>query len=170
MRRTTRKEIDQMEMLALQLDEKSRDDIPPLLRGLQHLFLTSELREQVFAILDTMFAPSIDRNNGRPGMDLWSIFVMGVLRVNLNWDYDRLQEMVNNHRAIRHLLGHGVVDDGQRYELQNLKDNVALLTPELLDRINQVVVNSGHLVVKKKTNPTVSRAIRRALTQRHQNR
>lgn len=167
MRRITRKELDQMQISELKLDEKSRDDIPPLLRGLQHLFMTPELREQVFAILDTMVAPNVDRNNGRPGMDLWSIFVMGVLRVNLNWDYDRLQEMVNNHRTIRQLLGHGVVDDGQRYELQNLKDNVVLLTPELLDRINQVVVNCGHEVVKKKVNPTLSRAVHQALSPRH---
>lgn len=168
MRSNTRKKIDQMAISELTLDEKSRDDIPPLLRGLQHLFLTQELREQVFAILDTMFAPTIDRNNGRPGLDVWSIFVMGVLRVNLNWDYDRLHEMVNNHRTIRQLLGHGVVDDNQRYELQNLKDNVALLSPELLDRINQVVVNCGHAVVKKKVNSTVNRAVRRALSQTNQ--
>ena len=163
MRRNTRKELDQMQISELALDDRSRDDIPPLLRGLQHLFLTPELREQVFGILDTLFPASMDRNNGRPGMDCWSIFVMGVLRVNLNWDYDRLQEMVNNHRTIRQLLGHGVIDDGHYYELQNLKDNVALLTPELLDQINQVVVKCGHEVVKKKRNPRLSRAVRRVL-------
>jgi len=31
-----------------------------------------------------------------------------------------------------------------------LKDNVSLLTPEILDRINQLVVNAGHQVAKKK--------------------
>lgn len=74
---------------------------------------------------------------------------MGVLRVNLDWDYDRLHEMVNNHRTIRQLLGHGRVDDGEDYGLQNLKDNVVLLTPEILNKINQVVVKAGHAVVKK---------------------
>jgi hypothetical protein len=83
-------------------------------------------------------------------MDMWSIFVMGVLRLNLNWDYDRLHDMVNNHRTIRQILRHGIVDDGEGYGLQNLKDNVVLLTPEVLDKINQVVVNAGHAVVKKK--------------------
>ena len=37
------------------------------------------------------------------------------------------------------------------YSLQTIKDNVKLLTPELLDKINTVVVEEGHRVVKKKT-------------------
>ena len=36
--------------------------------------------------------------------------------------------------------------------MQTLKDNVSLLTPELLDEINQVVVRAGHISVKKKEN------------------
>ena len=150
MRRFTRKEIDKMDLSEIEFDLKSRDDIPQLLRGLQYIFLTPSLREEVFQILDTLFPEKLDRNNGRPGMDMWSIFVMGVLRLNLNWDYDRLHEMVNNHRTIRQILGHAMADDGDHYGLQNLKDNVVLLTPEILDQINQVVVKAGHTVVKKK--------------------
>ena len=149
MRRFTRKEIDEMDLSGIEFDLKSRDDIPQLLRGLQYIFLTPSLREEVFQILDTLFPEKLDRNNGRPGMDMWSIFVMGVLRLNLNWDYDRLHEMVNNHRTIRQILGHAIPDDGDHYGLQNLKDNVALLTPEILDKINQVVVKAGHIIVKK---------------------
>lgn len=149
MRKFTRKPIDDMAILDIELDPKSRDDIPPLIRGLKHIFLTPHLREEVFQILDTIFPEHLDRTNGRPGMDMWSIFVMGVLRINLNWDYDRLHDMVNNHRTIRQILGHGMVDDGEGYGLQNLKDNVVLLTPEVLDKINQVAVKAGHAVVKK---------------------
>jgi hypothetical protein len=83
-------------------------------------------------------------------MDMWSILVMGVLRLNLNCDYDRLHNLVNNHKTIRQILGHGVVDDRHDYYLQTLKDNVSLLTPEMLDQINQVVVNAGHEWIKKK--------------------
>ncbi|MCP4372187.1 MAG: ISNCY family transposase [Deltaproteobacteria bacterium] len=149
MRKFTRKDLDEMDIPEIELDPKSRDDIPQLLKGLQYIFLTPFLREEVFKILDEMFPESIDRNNGRPGMDMWSIFVMGVLRLNLNWDYDRLHEMVNNHGIVRQLLGHGLDDDGEKYGLQNIKDNVVLLTTEILDEINQVVVKAGHEVVKK---------------------
>jgi hypothetical protein len=102
------------------------------------------------SFLDGIFPKDIDLNNGRPGMDMWSILVMGVLRLNLNCDYDRLHNLVNNHKTIRQILGHGVVDDQSCYYLQTLKDNVSLLTPEILDQINQVVVNAGHALIKKK--------------------
>jgi len=41
--------------------------------------------------------------------------------------------------------------DRTYYELQTIKDNVQLLTPEILDKINQVVVKAGHKLLKKKT-------------------
>jgi len=62
-----------------------------------------------------MTPEKIDITQGRPGLDLWRIFVMGVLRVNLSWDYDRLHEMVNNHVTIGQILEHGQVDDGERF-------------------------------------------------------
>ena len=135
----------------VELDLASRDDIPQLLLGLQYLYMTPALREQVLQILDEMIPEEIDRNTGRPGMGLWRILVMGVLRLNLNWDYDRLCEMVNQHRTIRQMLGHGIADDEERYHVQTLKDNVSMLTPEISDRINQVVVQAGHQLKKKRT-------------------
>jgi hypothetical protein len=132
------------------LDPMSRDDIPQLLLGLQYLYSTPSVRAEVMRILDKVLPEEVDRTTGRPGMVLWRILVMGVLRLNLNWDFDRLGEMVNQHRTIRQMLGHGLVDDGQLYHVQTLKDNVSLLTPEILDRINQVVVRTGHGLVKKK--------------------
>jgi IS5 family transposase len=41
-------------------------------------------------------------------MELWKIFVKGVLRLDLNCDYDRLQELVNYHKIIRLTLGHNL--------------------------------------------------------------
>lgn len=149
MRELTRKSIEEMNIDQIELELDSRDDIPQLLGGLQYIFLTPPLRQEVFIILSDMFPPELDLNNGRPGMDVWSIFVMGVLRLSLNCDYDRLHNLVNNHRTIRQILGHGIADDGKPYNLQTLKDNVALLTPEILDRVNQAVVKAGHELIKK---------------------
>ena len=64
---------------------------------------------------------------------------MGVLRLGLNCDYDRLHELVNQHKTIREMLGHADFFDKIEYQLQTIKDNVSLLNPELLDEINQVV-------------------------------
>ncbi len=134
----------------IKINLKSRDDIPPLLLGLQHIYTNPDLRETVFGILEANILADINPQNGRPGMDLWTILVLGVLRVNLNWDYDRLEEMANNHKTIRKMLGHGSFSDDYEYKLQTLKDNVRLLTPEILEKINQVVVQAGHSLVKKK--------------------
>jgi hypothetical protein len=49
------------------------------------------------------------------------------------------------------MLGHtGWADDERsRYQLQTIKDNLRLFTPEILARINQEVVGAGHQLVKK---------------------
>lgn len=134
----------------IKIDLKSRDDIPPLLLGLQYIYTNTKLRNKVFEILEQKIKPDADNNNGRPGMELWKILVFGVLRLNLNWDYDRLVEMANNHKTIRAMVGHGSFTDEYEYKLQTVRDNVTLLTPEILDAINVVVVEAGHSIVKKK--------------------
>lgn len=134
----------------IKIDMRARDEIPKLLLGLQHIYCNKDLREKVFEILKDMIPEDTDSKNGRPGMDLWKILVMGTIRLNCNWDYDKLQEMVNNHKTLRQMLGHGMMDDDVVYPLQTLKDNVRLLTPEILDRINTQVVHEGHKLVKKK--------------------
>lgn len=128
---------------------RSRDDIPKVLRGLQHLYMNEALREQVFTLLENEMAPGVDKHNGRPGMDLWRILVCGVLRLDLNIDYDRLLELVNEHKTLRQMLGHGLFDAELQYNRQTLVDNVELLTPELLDKLNQIIVAGGHVLLKK---------------------
>ena len=140
---------------AIVLDLKSRDDIPQILRGLQYIYTEPSLREAVFAILEEVLPERVgtegkaSANTGRPGMEQWKILVLGVLRLGLNTDYDRLQELANQHTTLRQMLGHSDGFDESRYELQTLKDNVRLFTPEILDRINQEVVRAGHRVLKK---------------------
>ena len=140
---------------AIVLDPKSRDDIPQLLRGLQYIYTNPELRARVFAILEEVVPAGVngqaDTSTGRPGMEQWKILVLGVLRLGLNADYDRIQELANEHKTIRQMLGHSDWAEGEedRYQLQTIKDNLRLFTPEILDRINQEVVRAGHALVKK---------------------
>lgn len=143
-------QLGEVDIAGIQFDLRSRDDIPQLLRGLQYLYSDEVIRQEVFQVLEKLVPEGVDEGNGRPGMSLWRVLVMGVLRLNLNWDYDRLQEMVNHHRTIREMLGHGIRDEDQAYKLQTLKDNVSLFTPKILDEINQVVVRAGHRALKKK--------------------
>jgi len=145
----------EQDISAIELDSKSRDDIPRILRGLQYIYTTVELREEVFAILAEVLPEGTDgegkarADTGRPGMEQWKILVLGTLRLGLNADYDRILELANQHNTIRQMLGHSDWADERRYSLQTLKENVRLFTPEILDRINQVVVRAGHQLVKK---------------------
>jgi len=136
----------------IEFDLQSRDEIPKLLMGLQHIYRTTAIREKVFNVLKQV-VPKKSHETGRPGMDLWKVLVLGTLRLNCSWDYDKAHEMANNHNKIRQMLGHGKMDFDSTYALQTIRDNVALLTPEILDEINQIVVQAGHdLTVKNKDN------------------
>ena len=151
-------QFGEQDIAAIELDLKSRDDIPQILRGLQTIYVTPEIRERVFAILADVIPTrpgkdgtegKADAEAGRPGMDQWKILVLGTLRQGLNADYDRVLELANQHATIRQMLGHGDWADEARYALQTLKDNLRLFTPEILDRINREVVRAGHQLVKK---------------------
>jgi len=142
-------QIGEVDISQIKFDPRSRDDIPKILKGLQHLYVNTELREKIFELLEREIAPQVDKRNGRPGMELWKILVCGVLRLDLNEDYDRLCELVNHHNTIREMLGHGTFNE-ETYHFQTLKDNVGLFTPELLDKINEIVVQAVHGVVKKR--------------------
>ena len=98
-------QLGEIDIANIRLDHRSRDDIPQLLRGLQYLSTDETLRAAIFKVLSHLTPPTIKAEMGRPGMALWKIFVMGSLRLGLNCDFDRLQEMVNNHRTIRQMLG-----------------------------------------------------------------
>jgi IS5 family transposase len=142
--------IGETAIASIKFDPKSRDEIPKLLRGLQAIYCNREVRDRVFDALNNLIPSHIDIKNGRPGMELWKIFVLGALRLTCNWDYDKLHEIANNHITLRQMLGHGKMDATYQYELQTLKDNISLFTPEILDKINQIVVQYGHQIAGKK--------------------
>ena len=129
---------------------KSRDDIPAILIGLQHIYTNTETREKLFSLLEEKFLPEVDLHTGRPGMDIWRVVVLGVLKQGLGCDYDRLQHIANNDSLVRKMLGHSGYGDEYEYGLQTIIDNVELLSAELLGEINSIVVRSGHAVAKKK--------------------
>jgi len=136
----------------LDFDLQSRDEIPKLLMGLQFIYGTTLIREKVFKILKQI-VPKQSHETGRPGMDLWKILVLGTLRLNCNWDFDKVHEMANNHHKLRQMLGHSEPDLDSNYALQTIRDNIVLLTPAILDEINQVVVKAGHSIISPNQDP-----------------
>ncbi len=54
------KSLGQTDIASIVLDAKSRDDIPQLLRGLQHIYIDAALRARVFAILAELLPDRVD--------------------------------------------------------------------------------------------------------------
>lgn len=141
--------IGQNDIPNIFIDLKCRDEIPQVLLGLQHLYGNPDIRKTVFEILEAITPVEVSADKGRPGMDLWQILVLGTLRLNCNWDYDKLHNIANEHKTVREFLGHTIYDFDKIYGLQTLKDNIALLTPEMLAKINQLAIEAGHLLFTK---------------------
>ena len=90
-------------------------------------------------------------------MDLWLVFILATLRLNLNCDYDRVLELANNHYTLRQMLGHCGFDQREQYKLQTIKDNIRLLTPTILDQISRLVVEAGHQLLRIEDTPLAGR-------------
>jgi len=137
-------ELGQTPISEIKINLKSRDELPKILIGLQALFCDHESRTKIFDLLEKLIPPNINPKNGREGMHLWKILVLGMTRLGCNWNYDKLLDTANNHKTLRLMLCHGGLSDEYEYKLQTLKDNVSRFTPEILDQINNIAVEYGH--------------------------
>ncbi len=130
---------------------KSRDDTPALIASLVMIYNTPKYNELIFNILEKKILVG-KKKTGRIGLNLWQIFVLAQFRLALNLDYDRLHYMVNSDSSLRQLLGieseSGFI--GNEISYQRIIDNLRLLDDETLRKINEVIVDFGHDVFKKK--------------------
>ena len=134
----------------IKLDATCRDDIPAVLIGLQAIYKDEETREELFRLLDEHILPGRRHDTGRPGMNRWRILVMGILKQGMGCDFDRLRRTVNSDVDVQAFLGHDAWYDRREYGLQTIRDNVGLLTPELLRKVNELIVATGHEIIGKK--------------------
>jgi transposase, IS5 family len=130
---------------------KRSGSLPALCAALKEIFITPKWNEKVFSIMESKITEGKKRT-GRPGMDLWQIFVLSQVRLCLNISYDDLHDLANYHTLIRQIMG---IEKGFGYErhefgYQNIVDNVSLLDDETVRDLNQVIVAFGHEVFKKK--------------------
>ena len=126
----------------IKINVKSRDDIPAILLGLQELYRNEGLRKAVFELLEQRFGEDCHLGVGRPGMELWTVLVLAVLKQGLGCDFDRLHEHANTHVVLRELLGYGEFDRTEHSYDQILR-NVSLLDEDTLRAIHELVVRHG---------------------------
>ena len=128
----------------IKIDLDSRDDIPKILLALQHVHEDKEWRKVMLGLIADDFAAGAALDKGARGMDLWAVLVLGVFRLGLDCDFDRLAELANEHASLRKMLGHGAFDEDQTYAARTLGENLSRLRPETLKLINWVIVNQAH--------------------------
>ena len=150
--------LGQTPISEIYVDPKSKNALDQLIVALKAIYCNKEYNEKIFSIIEK-YMPKVAKNNGRPGMDLWTIFVLGHVRLCLNYSYDMLHHQANNDRLLRQLLG--IVDElgikPYTFEYQTIYDNVKLLNEAVLVEINDVIVGFGHKeVFKKKENTALN--------------
>ena len=136
----------------IRLPLKSRDELPPILAGLQWLWMHPTLKAEIFVLLEAKVLAG-KQASGRTGMDLWQILVLGVVRLGVDADWDRLEHMANYDSLVRQMLGVSATpwgEDAKVFGHQTLRDNVALLDDELLKEINGRIAAAGREVFAKK--------------------
>ena len=142
----------------IRLPLRSRDELPPLLAGLQWIWMHPTLKAEIFGLLEGKILAG-KKATGRTGMDLWQILVLGVVRLGLDADWDRMEHLANYDMLLRQMLGVPIDPWGagaKTFGHQTLRDNVALLDDELLQKINARVAAEGREVFAKKDGAPVA--------------
>ena len=140
--------LDQVPIEKVIIPHKSRDELPPVLAGLQWIFATPEVNQEIFALLEEKVCGD-KKDTGRPGMDLWHILVLGVVRLALDCDYDRLEHVAEYDRLVRAIMGVADFGGQEQFHHKTISDNVCHVDAELLEKINEIVVRHGRQALKK---------------------
>jgi len=131
----------------LRLNFNCRDEIIPILAALKHIYMQPKVRDDILRAV----AGDVNRDSspkcGREGMDYWPILVLAAVRLGCNFDYDRLHDLAEQHRALRHMMGIGEWDEETDFNWRTIRNNITLLRPETLELINHAIVAEGHKLV-----------------------
>jgi transposase, IS5 family len=131
----------------IQLNLKCRDEIIPILQALQHVYEDVPSRRQLLDWIGKDVCGGCSRKLGRQGLDYWSITVLAAVRLGCNLDYDKLQDLAEQHRNLRLMMGIGDWEENVDFDWRRIRDNVCLLRPETVAKINQLIVAAGHKLV-----------------------
>ena len=134
--------LDCLPIEQVSLNFECRDEIVPVLAGLQHLYSQIKLRDQVTALIAGDVNETTRDDLGREGLNYWQILVLGIVRLGCNLTYDKLQDICENHRALRGILNVGDWDRTS-FDWRRIRDTLRLLKPDTLEKINGLIVAHG---------------------------
>jgi transposase, IS5 family len=144
--------LDLVPITAVPLNTQCRDEMVPILAGLQAIYADPATRDGILDLVAKDVNPTASATRGRPGLLYWQILVLAAVRQGCNLNYDRLQNLAEEHNTLRRIMGIGTWEDDlppaeRNLDWRRLRDNVCLVRPETLDPINTAVVQLGHRLV-----------------------
>jgi hypothetical protein len=130
------------------LNLNCRNETIPILRALQHIYSTPKVRDAILGAIARDVNGKSDATCGRPGLTYWEILVLAGARLGCGYNYDQLQDLAENHRALRQVMGIGDWEseeqDKERFGWRRIESNLNLLHPETIEQINQAIIQEGH--------------------------
>jgi len=136
--------LDGSPVLAVRLNTDCRDEIVPILRALQHIYSQPELRDSILRAIARDVNRTSSSRRGREGMDYWQILVLAAVRLGCDLDYDKLQDLAEQHRALRQIMGIGDWDEQATFDWRRIRDNITKIRPETIEKISHLIVDAGH--------------------------
>jgi transposase, IS5 family len=134
---------------AVPLNLNCRDEIIPILRALQHVYSQVPLRREILELVGKDVNASSSPDHGRMGLSYWTIMVLAAVRLGCNFDYDKLQDLAEQHRTLRLMMGIGDWQEEEDFDWRRIRDNLCLLQPATLEKINHLLVAAGHQLAPK---------------------
>ena len=141
------KRFDTTPIDEVKLNLDCRDEIIPVLRGMQQIYVDPILRNKILDLVAEDVNRGSSKDRGREGLGYWQILVLSSVRLGCNLDYDKLQDLAEQHRKLRQIMGFGDWDEEETISWKRIRDNVCLLTPEIIEKISHLVVEAGHQLV-----------------------
>ena len=139
--------LDSQPVADVRLNLNCRDEIVPILQALQHIYSQPTLRDDILRAIARDVNHRSSRKRGRQGMDYWQILVLAAVRLGCNLNYDKLQDLAEQHRALRQIMGIGDWDEDTSFDWRRIQDNLIKIRPETIERINHLIVAEGHRLV-----------------------
>ena len=135
--------LDSVPIEQVELNLESRDRIVPVLRALQQVYGNRELTDRILGLVAADINGNTRTDTGRTGMDYWHLVVLAAVRLGCDLTYDQLQDLADNHRKLRAIMGLGDCDETE-FKWRTIRNNICLLKPGTIAQISQLIVGQGH--------------------------
>jgi len=141
---SSQRRLDCQTIPKVKLNLNCRDEIIPILYSLQHVYGQPQVRDEILGLVAQDVNQDSRSDCGREGLDYWHITVLAAVRLGCNLDYDKLQDLAEQHRALRHTMGIGDWQEDVDFNSRRIRDNICLLQTETIEAISHCIVAEAY--------------------------